>query len=858
MFNILLVFLLFFLSSGDVRADGVENASLSPVVEGERSGRRNNQAGAAGNGTAAGKVYDGSGVLEPQDEERPRAPLNATDDIVYHFDPVNVLAEKHQAGTASITGRELHSLPSHTGAITEAIKGFSNVQFSNEEISSLTAGEIRPPRVSIAGAKPYENNFLIDGMSVTNTLDPSGLDKNGDSVSWNDLTVSGGDQTIFYDSNLVDSATVYSSNVPVKFGNFLGGVVDAELVDPRTDSWHGIFEARHARSEWFDLRGVDAESETADNQARFRTNNLFASVDGPVTDNLGLLLAVSQNWSVIPLRFKEDDDTFSDKDQYRRNDNFFAKVLVAPLSDVKLTLDATYAPYAEERWKSDWADSDWTIENEVYRLGSELSWSTQAGTLTALAAYSQSGFSRDSASNVWKSDSIANVQAGGVGDATTTSRALDTKFDFELAEFSTLALLWRISTGLDIRNERTNIWNEAAQVEGVTTSYLVDTDYLEHDQTVSLSTRGWYVQPEFEWGRFTLTPGLRIDYDDYSRNTNMAPRLKAELDTMGDGVLRLVGGVSRYYGGELRAYAFDRYRPFITNRINRSNGQQMPTLYGTDRSYLAEGLDTPYSDETMGAVLGEVMGLEYGVEVVHRKHRDQLISKTLGDDLYEMTNDGKSTYDGITVHLARTFETARLGTHSLNLGITTSRTETFNGAYDSDVKVATVSGGFPYGYDKVYYDGTVMERGELPAEDYNAPVVVTLSWLGSFYDDWLRFNCVSRWRDSSTGLVKDLRTDDQTPYGTASGSLNKPSSQWLSPDQLEFYDAYKEGVISGGLVTDISMELDAVKNDKFTLSFLLDVINVFSSDGHSGVAQEDVPRERMRGRGYYAGVRCEF
>jgi hypothetical protein len=845
---------LFLLIQGSARAENFTGGTFSMVPQGSQSvAERHNP----GPGTNETSPHNASGGSEGSADEW-QALLTDQGEVVYQLEPVNVLGEKHQPGKATIAGKELHSLPSHTGTITEALKGFSNVQFSNDETSSLTGGEIRPPRVSIAGAKPYENNFLIDGMSVSNTLNPSGLDQNSDSPNWNNLVVHGADQTIFYDSNLVDSATVYSSNVPVKYGNFLGGLVAAELVNPRADRWHGVFEGRHTRSEWFDLRSVDDESETSDNQARFRADSLFVSVDGPVDDKLALLFAVSRNWSVIPLQFQEDDGTYSDKNQHRLNENFFAKALFTPSSDLQLTLDATYAPYSEKRWKSGWGNSDWTIENKAYRLGSKLSWSTDAGVLTLRGAYAQNGFSRDSATNVWTSNTITNEQDGGIGDATTTSRDLDAKLDFEVAEFATRDILWRISSGLDIKNVTTNMWNEAARSEGTTASYWVTTDYLEHDQTRTLNSLGWYAQPEFEWGRFTFTPGLRIDYDDYSYNTNTAPRLKVEFDTMGDGTLRLVGGVSRYYGGELRAYAFDRYRPYITNRIKRSTGQIMPTLYGKDRSYLAKDLDTPYSDETMGAILGEIMGFEYGVELVHREHRDQLISKTEGDNLYEMTNEGKSTYDGLTVTLARSFETARLGVHSFNLGVSSSRTKTFNGAYDSEVRTSLTSNSYPYDYDRVYYDGDIVDRSGMPADNYNAPVVVTLSWLGSFCDDRFRVSSVSRWRDSTTGLVRDARLDDETPYGTVSGSDKTPSSQWLSPDRQEFYDAYRKGVISGGLVTDVAMELDAVKSEKFTLSFLLDVTNVFSSASHSGVAQEGVPHERIRGRGYYAGVRCEF
>lgn len=792
--------------------------------------------------------------------------------MVYHLEPVQVVAERIEAGKAVIEGRELHSMPSHTGAITEALKGQSNVQFSNEETSSLTAGEIRPPRVSIAGARPYETNYLIDGLSVSNTLNPTGLDKDGDSVSPSRLDVGGADQTIFYESSLIDSVTVYSSNVPAKYGNYLGGVIDAKLVDPRTDRWHAVFTGRHTRNEWFDMRGADDESVSSANQPRFRSSSLFASTDGPVTDKLAMLFAASKRWSVIPLQLEENDESFSDKDQYRSNENFFAKTLYTPSGDVKLTLDATYAPYTEERWRAAWPDSDWKIGNEAARLGGAAVIGTAWGEVTAKAAWSQNGFSRDSANNFRRQVSGSGVpegeqiSEGGLGDATATNRGIDASLAFDLEEFATRALLWRISTGLDISNVTTDMWNEDARIESLLISKptkptlpptwtLTQTDYPEYDQTKTLNTIGWYAQTEVQWARFTLTPGLRIDYDDYSFNTNLAPRLKAELDTMGDGALRLVAGASRYYGGQLRAYAFDRYRPSFS-RIERSNGSVRFTE-GSDRSYQAKDLDTPYSDEVMGGILGEAAGFEYGLELVHRDHRDQIISKSMGDDLYEMTNDGESTYDGLTLTLARSFETARFGAHSIALGVTKSWTKTFNGAFDSEIDANRITNGYEYDYDTVYYDGEIIDRSDMPAADFNAPAVVTLSWLGSFWDDRFRVNCVSRWRDSTTGLVNDSRPADETPYGTTATKPTTKSSQWLDAEG-QYHDAYRKGVISGGLVTDVSFELDALKRDLFTVSLLFDVANVFNSDLHTGVAETSVPREHVRGRAYYAGIRCEF
>lgn len=789
------------------------------------------------------------------------------DQSVHQLDSVEVEAEKVQSGSATIKGRELRSLPSHSGSITEALKGMSNVQFSNEETSGLTAGEIRPPRVSIAGAKPYENNFLIDGMSVTNTLNPGGLAAN-DSAAYNDMTVSGADQTIFYDSSLVESVTVHTSNVPAKYGSFVGGVVSAELVDPRKDKWHGTVSGKHTRSKWFELRGVDQSSETADNQPRFTINTMHASADGPVTDNAALLVSYSQKHSTIPLKINENDGSYKDKNQYRINENYFSKLTVTPDEDLKLSVDFTYAPYSEKRWRSAWPGSDWYIENEAYRFAAKAELATDLGDWTAKTAYSQNGWSRDSSNN-YRSQSTGagipvadRVARGGVGDALTETRSIDAGLDFDLTEFETDFLLWRISTGLAVNNTTTDMWNQEAELSVYNLPangrwIKTDTSYAEHSQSATLNTLGYYAQTEIQWDRFTLTPGFRVDYDDFSYNTDIAHRLKAELDTMGDGTVRLVAGYNRYYGSQLRAYAFDRYRPSLT-RQERLNADMVTTTVtftqGTDRSYQSAGIKTPYSDEITGGVLGTVLGLDYSVEVVQREHKDQIISKTRGNNLYELTNDGKSEYEGITVSLGRSFETEHLGSHTLKLGATQSKTKTFNGAYNSEIAVNTITNGFKYDYDKVYYNGEVINRADLPAEDYNAPLVLTLSWLGSFYEDRFRVNSVSRWKDSSSGLSTDSRRAAATPHGTTATNPATSSSQWVAPDGVNYYNAYKMGVISGGFVTDASFEFDALKEEQYTVTLLLDVLNVFSESTETSVTEGQV----SRGRSVFAGIRCEF
>lgn len=787
------------------------------------------------------------------------------DEKVYTLDMVEVEKEKHELGKATIGGSRLKSLPSHSGSITEAIRAMSNVQFSNGESSSMTAGEIRPPRISIAGAKPYENNFTIDGMSISNGLNPNGLDGDDGKASFGDLVVNGADQTIFYDTSLIDNITVYSSNVPAQFGDFMGGVVDGELRDPRTDRWHGMMSYQHTRNKWFNQRGEKEGSENADNQPRFSINKYAASADGPINDNVALLAAANRNQSVIPLKRHKNDGTIEDDDQLRRNDNLFAKLMVTPNDALKLTLDATYAPYVEKRWREEWEDSAWEIYNNAWRFATAGEYQSGLGLFTGKLVYSQNGFSRDAENNHREQD--GDLMRGSVGDAEWETRSWDASLEWEAPDYDFGSVTYRFSSGLLFTTKTTDSHVEDAQADimvrrGVRT-YLTEASYEETDQSKSLNTYGYYAQTGIEWGRLTLTPGLRIDHDDFSDNTDLAHRFKAEYDTFADGSLRLIGGLNRYYSGKLRSYAFDRSRPAFIHQEFDINGDGAADIirnrWNSDNSYSADGIDTPYSDEYMGGIAGTALGIEYGVEYVHRDHKKQLISKTEDGDEYYLTNDGSSEYDGITVTLAKAVDTDRFGDHVFTLGATKSKRKTFDGAFDSNTEVNDPSRGFEYGHDQVFYNGDLIDRSDLPADDYNSPVVLTLNWEGSFFEDRFRINSLTRWQDTSYGMADDDRYSKDTPYGTTSGSNTRDSSEWLGPDG-KYHDAYEEKCISGGTTSDISFEYDAFKEEFFVMTLELDVFNVFDSTADASILSDDANAERQKvsGRSFYAGVRCEF
>ena len=72
----------------------------------------------------------------------------------------------------------------------------------------------------------------------------------------------------------------------------------------------------------------------------------------------------------------------------------------------------------------------------------------------------------------------------------------------------------------------------------------------------SFDTRTWalYLQDEMRYKRLTVRPGVRIDGDDYMKQTTVAPRLAIELDVFGDSKTRITGGANRYYGRNLYTY----------------------------------------------------------------------------------------------------------------------------------------------------------------------------------------------------------------------------------------------------------------------------------------------------------------
>ena len=73
-------------------------------------------------------------------------------------------------GNTHYTSESIERLPTGNGNISDLLRTNPAVRMDSTQSTSLNQGDIRPEKISIHGASPYQNAYLIDGISATNNL----------------------------------------------------------------------------------------------------------------------------------------------------------------------------------------------------------------------------------------------------------------------------------------------------------------------------------------------------------------------------------------------------------------------------------------------------------------------------------------------------------------------------------------------------------------------------------------------------------------------------------------------------------------------------------------------------------------
>lgn len=257
-------------------------------------------------------------------------------------------------GTQILNSQQIEKLPTRNGSLTELLKNNPNVQFSNTADSSLSGGELEPETVSFHGEKFYNNNFMIDGLSNNNNIDPISTSgtagKLGDLASgynaW-DLPA-GGEQSLWIDSHLLDSLEVFDSNISAKYGNFVGGVIDAKIKDPDFKQPSGRISWRSTRDNWAsfhldekikdDFKKVDFTYY----QPKFTKNFYSTNYNQPLIDKINILLSYNRSESEIPTYQYWANNW---RNQQRLSETYLIKGLYNLNKNNTITTTAVYAPH---------------------------------------------------------------------------------------------------------------------------------------------------------------------------------------------------------------------------------------------------------------------------------------------------------------------------------------------------------------------------------------------------------------------------------------------------------------------------------------------------------------------------------
>ncbi|TQR60743.1 TonB-dependent receptor plug domain-containing protein [Campylobacter troglodytis] len=366
----------------------------------------------------------------------------------------------YQSG--SFVGKSIiNSAPNGNGDITSALKILPNVQFDNAQLSSHSPGEIDPANISISGGLFYQNNFQLDGFNMNNDLDPVSNATGGTGGASQGLK-GGRSQGFNIDTSLLESITVQDSNIGAAYGGFTGGVVEAQVRNPRRDGWHFDLNYQRTSDKWTKYHITEEFEENLANstdekfQPKFTKDLIKASVEGWVNDRFGVIGAFSTTRSKIPLngystanQYNNPTEAFGIRNQTRRSDNYYLKTIYNVTDSFSLEGNFGYMPQFNSYFSPVAKDSFYTMQSGGYQAGLKALWDTSLGLWSNQIGYSFLENSRKSDKNYfltwrhsaddknWASTSSGYTIEGGVSDVDQIQQSLNYKSDmnFELSDF---------------------------------------------------------------------------------------------------------------------------------------------------------------------------------------------------------------------------------------------------------------------------------------------------------------------------------------------------------------------------------------------------------------------------------------
>ncbi|MDQ8699211.1 hypothetical protein [Hyphomicrobium sp. LHD-15] len=680
-------------------------------------------------------------------------------------------------GTTVFDANSVRMRTDGSGDANTFLRNLPNVQYQNDTSTDAGVGnqsiiDTRPLLLSINGGRTYENNLILNGVSINNITGP--IERS--TTTLNDTTLTPNidvifglhPQQIYVPSEFLAEATVIDSNASAEYGEFLGGVVIYDLARPPTDRYRASINYSRQTDDMVSyILGTATGTNPLDRKApTFEKDNLAVSIGAPITNQFGFIAQASHKTAET---IKQKDYTLYDGFVTEDSENNFFRGAVSLRTDIgKFNLESSLTDYTQY-WES-YAYRDLSIEVQGKSSSTQLEYLTDlpgiqlAGLglghvkLESRAYYNSSDTENASPGDtVWNWRGNTRSKVGGVWTETFNSVLLsdwcravpiDTLPTNTSATSSNttcreggyadmlqgqddLGLKARLTGDLlfgsfNIGGEAKSIEGRRARLEDYTlygaTTFLTAAQVaagqvivcppgddactseqfassrninraFDVDETVN-AIHG-YAEVDQTLGWFNLRAGVRVDYEDYFENLNVAPRLAGTVTPLRG--LSFTGGFNRYYQGESLYYALRDQQPRSLpnySRTRRADGTltdwtttQSSAYYG----YKDSDVDTPYTDEYTGAVrikepfLGGNIRLRY----LERYSEDRFSSNPCPgvSNCIELNNDANAFYRSAIAEYTKYWHelnTPFLSAAAITTNVTWSEQTTSRNTYHDD------------------------------------------------------------------------------------------------------------------------------------------------------------------------------
>ena len=759
-------------------------------------------------------------------------------------------------GMTIIDREMIQNLPARNGSVNEIIGVVPGVQYSEDSLSSFTGGEITPPTVSISGSRFYDNNYTIDGISNNNPLDPA-----FDSIS-NTYKLPGSPQIHFLSPEIIEQITAYSSNIPAEFGGFTGGQIDTQTINPTADFW-GKIHYRTTSDNWtkFHIDPRDEEdfydSNYPDMQPKFRKHDFGFVINTPLGIDTSLVTSYQQLYAEIPLQHLEGTNT-----QTRKQENFFAKLKHYLTNDLNVSLTALYSPTSAQYFSRNFKESDYSIDSNNYSLAVQAEKNFNRSQLKLILGYSGQKISRDAPENrfLWSPDTDSidwpGGGRGGSGDLETGQDELNLKseFLFDALDLGQTNHIFKFGGEATYSNQyyhrpKTNYYYYRYRLNDLTACLPGDmacianeqylyrrTKYTQADTDIEITDLAAFIQDSVIWKRLELIPGVRISYDDFTSNVNVAPRFAASLDVFGNQMTTLFAGKNRYYSGTLLTHAL--YQDIEV--VNQERNDNMSDWEDVARRpitfhYKAGEVNTPYSDELTLGIIQKVLGGELKFQYIEKKNKDELARSRIADpdriepDIYLFNNLGRSEHKSYQLSWQRSWIN-----HFLEINATWQETTTSHDDYVEILDEDDIT-------ETIWYDGKELYYYEIPRTDFNRPVIANLIY--------------------TCNLPYNITFTNTTKYRGAYWRLwntRERQASVIHPDQSPEPYIYEKVESHSTIIFDWRFRWETPEFYKQNTTLTLDIFNVFNRKAKIGYQSGDYGYDYELGRQIWAGLEFNF